>query len=329
MNTRWQFVILVLTSVLIPSALLAQESYPTKPIRIIVPFPTGRGPDITTRQIAAGMSPLLGQPVVIENRPGAAGIVGTEVAAKAAPDGYTLYAGPITTIAMAPYLYSSLPYDVERDFVPISQLNGTLIGIVIPPGLPVKSVKELIELSKKQPLNVGTSGVGSSLHLYAMWFAMLTGANFHYIHYNTSNPGPDLMAGRIDAAFDAIPSYVGTYHGGKVKILVVAGKVVAGKERHPSFPEVPTFAESGLAEFEPSSSSGLFAPTGVPQPIIDRLAVAVARASKSPDLIERFRAQGSEPGGSTPAEYAAFIKSEQAKWKRVIRAADVRLDQVK
>ncbi|MBI2318687.1 MAG: tripartite tricarboxylate transporter substrate binding protein [Betaproteobacteria bacterium] len=328
MNARRKLIILgvVLTSLVNPSALLAQTNYPTKAIRVIVPFPAGRGPDITTRQIAARMSPLLGQPVVIENRPGASGIVGTEIAAKAAPDGYTLYAGPITTIAMIPYLYSTLPYDVERDFVPISQLNGTLIGMAISPGLPVTSVKELIDLSKKRTLNIGTSGVGSSLHLFATWFAMLTGAHFHYIHYNTTNPGPDLMAGRIDAAVDAVPSYAGAYRGGKVKLLAVVGKIVPGQERHPSFPEVPTFAESGLAEFAITSWTGLFAPTGVAQPFIDQLAGAVAKASNSPDLIKQFRAQGSEPVGSTPAEFAALIKSEQAKWRKVIRAAEVKLD---
>lgn len=323
MNTRRLLIVLgiVLASEWIPSPLLAQGEYPTKPVRIIMPFPAGRGTDTAMRQIAARMSMQLGQPVVVENRPGASGIIGTEIAAKAAPDGYTIYAGAITSVAMVPYLYSKLPFDMERDFLPISQFSMALIGIATRLGLPAKSVKELIELSKKQPLNIATSGFAGHSHLYAEWFAMLTGAKFNYIHYNTTHWGADLMAGRIDATFDGIPAYLGGYKGGKVKILAVTGK-----ERHPSFPEIPTFAESGLTEFEPTAWSGLFVPAGVAQPIIDHLGDAVAKASKSPELIEQYRTQGIEPVGNTPAEFAVFIKSEQAKWKEVIRAAKIKAD---
>lgn len=323
MNKRRQVIVLgvALAGGLACAPLSAQEGYPTKPIRVIIPFPAGRGTDVSVRQFSARMSPLLGQAIAIENRPGASGIIGTELAARAAPDGYTLYGGPITSVAMVPYLYSKLPFDMERDFVPISLLTNSMVGIAVPPGLPVRNMTELIELSRKRPLNIGTSGVGSNAHLYAAWFAMLTGANFHYIHYNTTHWGPDLIAGRLDAAFDGFAAFIGAYRGGKVNVLVASGK-----KRFPTFPEIPTFAESGLAEFEPTAWSGLFAPAGVPQPIIVRVADAVAKAVKAPDLLEQYRAQGTEPVGNTPAEFAAFVKSEQAKWSKVIKAAGVRLD---
>ena len=323
MNVRRQLIVLgvALANGLGSAPLLAQEQYPTKGIKIILAWPAGRGADTSTRQIAARMSPLLGQPIVVENRPGASGIIGTEIASKAAPDGYTLYAGPITSVAMVPYLYSKLPFNMERDFIPVSQFSMTLVGIAAPPGLPARNVKELIDLSKKKPLNIATSGVGSNAHLYAAWFAMLTGANFHYIHYDTTHWGTDLMAGRVDATFDGFPAYLGGYKGSKVKVLAVTGK-----ERYRVFPEIAAFVESGLGEFQPTAWSGLFAPAGVPRPIIERLAGAVAKAVKSPDLVAQYRAQGTEPVGNTPAEFAAFVTSEQAKWRKVIRAAGVKLD---
>lgn len=323
MNMRRNLIVLglILASGLACAAALAQEEYPTKPIRIIIPFPAGRGADVSIRQFSARMSPLLGQTIVVENRPGASGIIGTEVAAKAPPDGYTLLGGPITSIAMVPYLFSKLPFDMERDFIPISLFTNSMVGVATPPGLPAKSIKELIELSKKRPLNIGTSGVGSNAHLYAAWFAMLTGANFNYIHYQTTHWGQDLLGGRLDAVFDGFAAYIGGYKGGKLNVLVASGK-----QRFPTFPEIPTFAESGLAEFEPTAWSGLFAPAGVPRPIVDKVAGAVAKAAKAPDLLAQYRAQGTEPVGNTPAEFAAFVKAEQAKWSKVIRATGVKLD---
>jgi tripartite-type tricarboxylate transporter receptor subunit TctC len=267
------------------------------------------------------MSPVLGQPVVVENRPGASGIIGTEVVAKAEPDGYTLLGGPITSVAMVPYLFSKLPFDMERDFIPISLFTDSMVGVAVPLGSPAKDVKELIELSRKRPLNIATSGLGSNSHLYAAWFAMLTGARFQYIHYQTTHWAADLMAGRVDAAFDGFGAYVSAYKGGKVNILVATGK-----KRFPTFPEIPTFAENGLADFEPTAWSGLLAPAGTPQAVIERVAGAVAKAVKSPDLLEQYRLQGTEPVGNSPAEFGAFVKSEQAKWSRVIKAAGVRLD---
>jgi tripartite-type tricarboxylate transporter receptor subunit TctC len=300
---------------------LPAQDYPAKPVRVIVPFPAGTGVDASARQIVAKLPPLLGQTVFVENRPGASGIIGTEAAAKSAPDGYTLYIGPITTVALLPYLYSKLPFNMERDFAAISQISLARVGLVIHPGLPATNLKELIELSKKRPLAVSTTGIGSNGHLYGAYFSSLTGASINFIHYNTSSPLQDTLSGRIDAAFDGLPPYLGSLKGGKLKLLALVGKA-----RHPNFADTPTFAESGVPEFEAFGWAGFFAPTGTPRPIIDRLGAAVAKAVKSQDLIDLYNSQGTDVVGNTPAEFTAFVKSEQAKWSKVIKELGVKLD---
>ena len=304
----------------VPLAALAQE-YPTKPVRMIVAFPAGSGIDASTRFFAAKMTPLLGQAVYVENRPGASGVVGTEAAAKAAPDGYTLYMTPVTPVVMLPYLYSKLPYDMERDFVPISLIGVSQTGIMVTPSLPAKNIQDLIDLSRKEPLNAATVGVGSNLHLYGEWFAALTGAKFKYIAYNTAAPLNDLVAGHTQVMFDALSAAVGLVRSGKLRLIAITGK-----SRHPALPDVPTFAESGLAEFEPLAWGGLLAPAGTPQAIVARLGTAAATAAKSPEMVERYRMAGGEAVGSTPAEFATFIKSERAKWSKVIKATGIKLD---
>jgi len=288
---------------------------------MIVAFPAGSGIDASTRFFAAKMTPLLGQTVYVENRPGASGVVGTEAAAKAAPDGYTLYMTPVTPVVMLPYLYSKLPYDMERDFVPISLIGVSQTGIMVTPSLPAKNIQDLIDLSRKEPLNAATVGVGSNLHLYGEWFAALTGAKFKYIAYNTAAPLNDLVAGHTQVMFDALSAAVGLVRSGKLRLIAITGK-----SRHPALPDVPTFAESGLAEFEPLAWGGLLAPAGTPQAIVARLGTAAATAAKSPEMVERYRMAGGEAVGSTPAEFATFIKSERAKWSKVIKATGIKLD---
>jgi tripartite-type tricarboxylate transporter receptor subunit TctC len=303
------------------SAPLPAQDYPAKPVRVIVAFPAGTGADSSTRAIVAKLPPLIGQSVVVENRPGASTIIGTEAAAKSTPDGYTLYSASSTTVAMIPYLYSKLPFNMERDFAAISQASLTRVGLVVNPGVPVTSLKDLIELSKKKPLAVSTNGIGSNTHLYAAWFASLTGAAVDFIHYNTSSPLQDLLSGRIDAGFDGLPPFLGSVKAGRLKLLVLTGN---GK--HPSFSDTPTFAEGGVPGFEAFAWAGFFAPTGTPQPIIERLADAIAKAVKSQDLIDLYSSQGADAVGNTPAEFTAFVRSEQAKWSRIIKAVGVKLD---
>jgi len=299
---------------------LAQD-FPFKPIRLIVAFPAGSGVDSSTRILAAKLTPLLGQPVVVENRPGASGIIGTEAAAKSAPDGYTLYMSPPTPAVMMPFLYSKLPYDMERDFTPVSLIGVSQTGILANPALPANNVAELVALTKKDALNAATAGVGSNHHLYGAWFAAMTGARVNFIAYNTAAPINDVVAGHVPLMFDALSAFAGMVKSGKLKLLAITGKA-----RHPAFPDVPTFAESGFPEFEPLAWSGVLAPAGTPQPIIERIAAAAATAAKSPDVVERYRNAGGEAVGSTPAQFDAFLKSERAKWSKVIKAAGIRLD---
>ena len=312
---------LVAVATILGTASAWSQDYPNKPIRLIIPFQAGIGVDASTRQITSRLTSVLGQPMIIENRPGASTIIGTEAAAKAAPDGYTLYIGASTAVAIIPYLYSKLPYNIERDFAPITQTSVAFAGILMNPELPVKDVKDLIALSKKRSLNIGTIGNGSNYHLFGGWFALLTGADLNYVHYNTSAPVIDVVAGRLDAIFDGFAAHSGNLKAGKLKLLAVSGNV-----RRPVFPDIPTFAESGVPDFEPLAWGGFFAPTGTPQPFIDKVSAAVVRVVRSQEMQDVVRATGNEPVGNSPGEFQSFVKSEQSKWSRVIKQLGVRLD---
>ena len=296
------------------------QSYPSKPIRIIVAFPAGSGVDASTRFFTGKMSPLLGQSIVVENRPGASGVVGTEAAAKATPDGYTIFMAPPTTV-MLPYLYSKVPYNVERDFDAVSLLNVSNAAIMAHPSVAAKDALELISLSKKAPINVATVGVGSNNHLYGAWFALLTGANLNFIAYNTAAPLNDLVAGHVQVMFDALSAAVGLVNSGKLKVLAITGK-----SRHPSFPNVPTFSELNIPDYEPLTWSGILAPAGTPNAIVNQLSTVATSVARSPEAIERYRMVGGQSMGSTPAEFAAFLKSEEEKWSKVISSLNIHLD---
>ena len=313
---------LALLVALVPGTTLAQD-YPSKAVRIIVPFPAGTGPDANARQIAAKMGPALGQAVVIENRPGAAGQIGTDYAAKSTPDGYTLYMGFTSTISIQPYVYSKLPYNAERDFAPVSLVGVLRTGMMAHPSVPAKDGRELIALAKAQPdlLNAATQGIGTYSHLSGEWFTNVSGAKMKFIAYNTNSPYADLMAGQVQLMFDGMPAAVGNIKAGKLKVLAISGAT-----RHANFPDVPTFTELGMAEFEPVAWLGLFAPAGTPQAILNKIGAAVAQGVKAPDFIEQWRSFGGDPVGSTPAEFSAFIKADQARWKAVISRAGVKLD---
>ena len=313
---------LALLVALVPGTTLAQD-YPNKAVRIIVPFPAGTGPDANARQIAAKMGPALGQAVVIENRPGAAGQIGTDYAAKSTPDGYTLYMGFTSTISIQPYVYSKLPYNAERDFAPVSLVGVLRTGMMAHPSVPAKDGRELIALAKAQPdlLNAATQGIGTYSHLSGEWFTNVSGAKMKFIAYNTNSPYADLMAGQVQLMFDGMPAAVGNIKAGKLKVLAISGAT-----RHTNFPDVPTFTELGMAEFEPVAWLGLFAPAGTPQAILNKVGAAVAQGVKAPDFIEQWRSFGGDPVGSTPAEFSAFIKTDQARWKAVISRAGVKLD---
>jgi len=301
---------------------LAQD-YPNKPIKIIAPFPTGTGPDANTREIAAELTKVLGQSVVVENRPGASNMIGMEAGAKAAPDGYTLVMGATTSLSVVPHLYSKVPYKVG-DYAPISIVGLLNTALTAHPSVPEKNAKELIERLKKQPgsLTAATSGVGSYSHLAGEWFAANAGVKIDFVPYNTTSPYADLVAGQVNVIFDALPAAIGNVKAGKLKILALTGKT-----RHPNFPDVPTFAEAGLPDYSPTAWIGLFAPAGTPTPIVAKLSEAMQKATaQNPELIAKWRSYGGELKAQTPAEFSAFLRQDNQLWGQAIRGAGIKLD---
>jgi tripartite-type tricarboxylate transporter receptor subunit TctC len=299
------------------------DEYPSKPIKIIAPFPTGTGPDANTREIAIELSKVLGQPVVVDNRPGAAGMIGTEAGAKSAPDGYTLLVGATSTFSIVTHVYNKVNYDTERDFAPISIFGLLNTALIANANLPAKNAKELINTLKTSPESVdaATSGIGSYSHLAGEWFASSAGVKLKFIPYNTSSPYSDLVAGQVNLMFDALPVALGNVKAGKLKILALTGKT-----RHPNFPEVPTFAEAGLAEYAPTAWTGLFAPAGTPKPIVDKLAQAMQKATtQNPALIEKWHSYGGELKAMSPQEFTAFLKTDSQLWGQAISQANIKL----
>ena len=301
----------------------AQADYPTKPVRIIAPFPAGSGPDANAREIAAELTKILGQSFFVENRPGASNIIGTEVAAKAPADGYSLYIGTTSSLSVVPHLYSKLPFNAEKDFAPVSLLGVLNTGLVATPGLPAKDAKALIAELKAKPdsVTVATAGIGSYSHLSAVWFNDLAGVKSNLVPYNSNSPYTDLMAGQVQLMFDGLPAAASNIRAGKLKLLAITGK-----ERHPSFPGTPTFAEAGLPGYTPIAWQGILAPAGTPKPILEKLSAAMAKACQSQELARKWRDYGGELRCNTPAEFAAFIEADRAMWGKVIRQANVKLD---
>lgn len=302
---------------------LAQD-YPSKPIRIIAPFPAGTGPDANTREIATELGKVLGSSVIVENRPGASSMIGMEAAAKAAPDGYTLVMGPTTALSVVPHLYSKVPYKADRDFTPVSIVGLLNTALTAHPSVKEGSAKELIERLKKQPGSVvaATSGIGSYSHLAGEWFAANAGVKIDFVPYNTSSPYGDLVGGQVQVIFDALPAAIGNVKAGKLKILAITGK-----SRHPNFPEVPTFAEAGLSDYSPTAWIGLFAPAGTPAPVVNKLADAMQKAAaQNPNLIAKWRSYGGELKAQTPAEFTAFLKQDSQLWGQAIRGTGIKLD---
>ncbi len=301
------------------------QDYPNKPIKIIAPFPPGTGPDANTREIAQELTKVLGQSVVVENRPGASTMIGMEVGAKATPDGYTLVMGSTTSMSVVPHTYSTkVPYKVERDYVPISIVGLLNTALTANSNLPEKNAKELIDRLKKQPgsITAATSGVGSYSHLAGEWFASSAGVKIDFVPYNTTSPYSDLVAGQVNIIFDALPAAIGNVRAGKLKILALTGKT-----RHPNFPDIPTFAEAGLPEYAPTAWIGLFAPSGTPAPIIAKLSEAMQKAAaQNPELIARWRSFGGDLKAQTQAEFTTFLKQDDALWGPAIRKAGVKLD---
>jgi tripartite-type tricarboxylate transporter receptor subunit TctC len=303
---------------------LQAQNYPNKPIRLVVPFAPGGSSSIVARAVAAEMEKGLGQPIIIDNKPGGGGNVAMVEVANAEPDGYTLIIGHVGSLAMNPYMYDKLPYDVNRDFAPISLLAIVPAIFVVHESVPAKDLREFVALAKKEPgkLNYGSAGNGSAGHLAMEYLKQATGIDIQHVPYKGTGPNIiDLVAGRTQAASAGTPPLMPFVKSGKLRVIAVG----TTKRLH-TLPDVGTVAEQGYPGFETSQWYGLNAPAKTPEAIIKRLAAEAAKAAKSPQVLERFAADDAEAVGSTPAEYAAFIRKEQERWSKVVRAAKIKAD---
>jgi tripartite-type tricarboxylate transporter receptor subunit TctC len=298
--------------------------YPARPVRLIVPFATGGSVDISSRILAGPLTEILGQQIVVDNRAGASGSIGANMVAKAAPDGYTLLAGSSGSVTANRAIYSRLPYDSLRDFAPISMINVTPMVVVTYPGLPVTSIRDLIELARSQPgkITVGSAGIGSSNHLALELFQSMAGVKLLHVPYKgTGAVYTDLIGGQVQAMFDQIASSIGHVQGGKLRALGVTSL-----HRSTVLPNIPTLDESGIKGYEAASFTGVLAPAGTPQPVLDRLHAAVVKAARMPAVTERFKELAADPKTTTPQEFAQFMRSDIAKWQKVAQIANIKLD---
>lgn len=302
----------------------AAANYPTKPIRLVVPFAAGGTTDILGRAAAAELSKA-GMQAVVDNRPGAGGNIGADMVAKAAPDGYTLLVGTVGTHGINQALYGKLPFDPIKDFAPVTLLATVPNVLVVPQSLPVNNVKELIALAKSKPgkLNYASSGNGTSIHLSAELFKTMTGTFMTHLPYRGSGPAlTDLIAGQADLMFDNLPAAMPHIKSGKLRALAVTTA-----QPSPALPGVPTVAQAGpVPGFEASSWFGILAPAGTPRPIVDKLQQTLAKALQSPEMREKLLSQGAEAAGNTPEQFAQFIQSEHVKWAKVVKASGAKVD---
>src|SRR3954469_22461121 len=298
------------------------QNYPTKPIRLVVPFAPGGSSSLVARFMAAEMEKGLGKQIVIENKPGGGGNVAMQEVARPDPDGYTLIIGHVGSLAMNPYMYDKLPYDVDRDFASVSLLAIVPAIFVVHESVPAKNLKEFVALAKAKPgeINYGSAGNGSAGHLAMEYLKQVTGMELQHVPYKGTGPNiTDLIAGRTQATSAGTPPLLPHVKSGKLRVIAVGTS-----KRLESIPEVATVAEQGYPGFETSQWYGLSAPAKTPEAIVKRLAEEAAKAAKSPMVAERFKTDDAEPVGSSPAEYAAFIAHEQKRWKDVIEKANVK-----
>ena len=298
------------------------QTYPTKTVRVVVPFAPAGSTDVTARVVAQKLTDAWRQQVIVDNRAGAGGNIGAELVAKAAPDGYTLLLATTGVMAINHRLYRNLPYDALRDFAPITQIGALPLILIVHPSLPARSVKELIAIAKARPgqLSYASSGVGSATHMTTELFRMMAGIDIVHVPYKGSGQAMvDLIGGQVALAFDQITSSQPQVEAGKLRALAVTSA-----KRFPSVPKLPTVAEAGLPGYESVSWNGLAAPANTPRDIIHRVQAEVGRALQAPDIKERFFKDGIEGVASTPEQFTAHIRAERAKWEKVVDAAGIK-----
>jgi len=312
------------------ASLTAQaQSWPSKPVRIIVPFPPGGTTDIVARSLGAELQKMWQQAVVVENRPGAGGNIGAELVAKSPNDGYTLLMGTVGTHSINAALFAQsgtkMPFDPVKDFVPITLAAGVPNVMVVNSKVPVNTVSEFITYAKARPgqLNMASSGNGTSIHLTGELFKTMTGTYMVHLPYRGSAPAmSDLLAGNTNVMFDNLPSALPHIKSGRLKALAVTSRV-----RSPALPDVPTIEEAAnLKGFDASSWFGLFAPAGTARAIVEKIQADVGKALAVPEVRERFVAQGAQPGGTTPEQFTAFIRAETDKWAKVVKISNAKVD---
>jgi tripartite-type tricarboxylate transporter receptor subunit TctC len=292
--------------------------FPVKPIRIVVTYAPGGSTDVVARLLAQQLTENLGQQIVVDNRGGAGGVLGTDIAARSAPDGYTLLFGTSAGLSINPLLQAKLPYQVERDFLPISLVVVNPQVLVAYPGLAANNVAELIKLARSKPgqINYASPGVGSPNHMGMELLKTMTGIDVVHVPYKGGGPAStDLIAGQVSLLFNSIPSVLPHMKSGRLKSLAIGSA-----RRSPAIPDVPTIAESAVPGFEYETWYGLLAPAGTPRAIVMRLNDAAMKALRKPELDQQLRGQGSEPRSSTPEDFARFMRVEHARWERVVKA---------
>jgi tripartite-type tricarboxylate transporter receptor subunit TctC len=300
------------------------QSFPSKPARLVVPFPPGGPLDTSGRAIAQKLTETWGQSVIVENRPGAGGNIGADVVAKSAPDGYTVVMGALSTHAVNPSLYARMPYDAQKDFTPITLVAVTPNVLVVNPTLPVSSVKELIAYAKAHPgkLSFGSGSTGSAGHLAGELFKVDAGVDMVHIPYKGAAPAMQgLLAGETQLMFDNLANAMAQVKAGKLRALAVTTA-----RRSPLAPDLPTMAEAGLPGFDISTWFGLFAPAGTPPDVVAKWNADVTRILNAPDMRERFTAQGAEAAPDSPADFARFVGAELAKYARIVKASGAKVD---
>ena len=300
------------------------QTYPTKPIRLVVPFPPGGATDILARDVAQKLTEAWGQQVIVDNRPGAGGNIGSELVAKSAPDGYTLEMGTVGTHAINASLYAKMPYDHVKDFVPVILVAGVPNVLVVNPAVPANSVAELIAYAKANPgkLNFASSGNGTSIHLSGELFKFMAGVQMTHVPYKGSAPAlQDLIGGQVQLMFDNLPPSLPQIKAGKLRALAVTSLT-----RAPALPDVPTMAEAGLPGYEASSWFGVLAPAGTPLAIVTKLNAEIAKWLATPEAKEKLSKQGANAAGGTPEDFAKHIAAETAKWAKVVKDSGAKID---